>query len=284
MIEFQKEFEEQCEAQFASDTKIGLLASVSPEGYPHVALITTITYKTKKSFMWGQFSSGLFKDYLQNNPKTGFLVVSLDQRWWTGKSLHTGSVIKGDDFVFFNNKPTYRYNAYYGIGVVHYHDLVDVSKGEAFNMEGIIGGVTQAMQMAPAVAGPDPAQKMPPFGLTLAAGQDTMKFIAYVDSDGFPRIIPAFQSIPTDTGRFVTAHDPYGELLEKIPAGAKAALYMVNLSCQGLLVQGKWSGFKEINGFQGSVLEIDKVYNPNLPLCRYIYPPEEIPVVYGLSA
>jgi hypothetical protein len=285
MIEYQKEFEDQCATQFANDLKVGLLASVSPEGYPHAALITTITVKTKKSFTWGQFSAGLVKDYLQTNPKTGFLVIGPDQQhWWTGAGLHTGSVVKGDDFIFFNNKPMFRYNAYYGIGAVHYHDLVDVSKCQAFNQEEIVAGVTEAMQMAPAVAKAEGVQKMSPFAMGMATGQDTMKFLSYVDADGFPRILPAFQSVPADTNRFVVASKPYGDILEKIPGGAKVALLMLNPGCQGVLVQGKWSGFKEINGFKGSVLELDTVYSPNLPLCRYIYPQQPLPVVYGLTA
>jgi len=284
MTEFQKEFEDQCAAQFASDTKIGLLTSIAPDGYPHTALITTITVKSKTSFMWGQFSSGLVKDYLAANPKAGFLVISPDQHWWTGKSLHTGTAIKGADFDFFNNKPTYRYNAYYGIGVVHYHDLVDVSRGQAFDMQEIIAGVTQAAAIAPQAARPAALAKMPPFGMALAADPGTMKFISYVDADGYPRIIPAFQSVPADAGRFVVAPSPNADLLEKIPPGAKVALYLVNLSCQGILAQGVWPGFTETGGLRGAVLDIDKVYNTNLPLCRYIYPPEELPNIYGLTA
>jgi hypothetical protein len=31
----------------------------------------------------------------------------------------------------------------------------------------------------------------------------------------------------------------------------------------------------------GAVLDVDKVYNPMLPLNRYVYPPTELPCVYG---
>ena len=76
MVQFSREFEEICVKKFEPDSKIGILSSVSPEGYPHLALITSISVKTKKTLMWGQFSRGLSKTYLADNPRTGFLVVS----------------------------------------------------------------------------------------------------------------------------------------------------------------------------------------------------------------
>jgi hypothetical protein len=105
MVRFSGEFEEICVKKFEPDSKIGLFASVSPEGYPHPALITSLSVKNKGTLMWGQFSRGLSKTYLADNPKTGFLVVSPDQYWWTGKALHSGSAVKGEDYEYFNNKP-----------------------------------------------------------------------------------------------------------------------------------------------------------------------------------
>jgi len=284
MTTYVKEFEDSCAAQFASDTKVGILCSVSPEGYPHMALITTISVRSKTSLMWGQFSSGLSKDYLTTNPKCGFLVVSLDQHWWTGKCLHSGTAIKGEDFDFFNNKPTYRYNAYAGIGVVHYHDLVDVSLGQSFPALKIALGFC-ASNLIKGIAGPwDGVEKLPPFGMDLATKVTTVKFVAYVDTDGFPRIIPALQGFAPDSGRLVFSATPYGDLLERIPADARAAVYMINLDCQNLLLQGRWRGVKRSGLFKGSAFDIERVYNGNLPMSHYVYPPEPLPNVYGLAS
>ncbi|MDR0878909.1 MAG: hypothetical protein LBN21_12745 [Treponema sp.] len=288
MINFGTEFEDVCAKKFESDSKIGVLCSVAPDGYPHMALISSISVKNKKSLMWGQFSQGLSKEYLKQNPKTGFLVVSLDQYWWTGKSLHTGSAVKGEDFDYFNNKPLFRYNSYCGFGAVHYGDIVDVSAGEKLPILKIaLGSVTSKMlkgkiknELKKNAPGPF-IEKLSSYGMNLGSRLMTLKFVAYIDSDGFPRIIPALQGLPVDSEHFVFAASPYGELLDKIPPGSKASVFLASLDLECLLIQGRWQGVKKYGGGRGAVLDIDKVYNSMLPLAHYIYPPLELPNVYG---
>ncbi|MDR2630653.1 MAG: pyridoxamine 5'-phosphate oxidase family protein [Spirochaetaceae bacterium] len=290
MVKFSGEFEEICAKKFESDSKIGLLSSVAPDGYPHVALITSISVKTKKTLMWGQFSRGLSKTYLADNPKTGFLVISADQYWWAGKALHSGSVVKGEDFEYFNNKPLFRYNSYCGFGAVHYGDIREVSAGEKLPLPAFILGSLRsallkkaALKNTPAPEGAEtgPIEKMPPYGRKLCSNLACLKFIAWVDADGFPRIIPALQGVPLDANNLVFSAAPYGELLETIPPGAKAAVFLANLDLESLLLQGRWTPLNRGSRLRGGVFNIDKVYNSMLPLNRYIYPPQELPRAYG---
>jgi hypothetical protein len=284
MIQFRTEFESACAAQFAPDSKIGIYCSLAPDGWPHLSLITSINVKTKTSYMWGQFSQGLSKEYLRGNAKTGFLVVSADQYWWTGKSLHTGTAEKGEDYEYYNNKPFFRYNAYCGIGRIHYENLVDVSAGEKLPALAFASGFCVSKLLRGAAArcsGGDagqrtkgaPAGKLGPYGLQLLSKLMTLKFLAWVDSDGFPRIIPALQGTAVDADRLVFAAFPYGELLAAIPEGAKAACFLVNLDLESLLVQGRWEGVRRFGGLRGAVFTVDKVYNSMLPLNGYVYPP-----------
>jgi len=43
---------------FASDSKVGLLATLDPDGCPHVTLITTLQAKDPTHLTWGQFCEG----------------------------------------------------------------------------------------------------------------------------------------------------------------------------------------------------------------------------------
>ena len=292
MVTFRKEFEEGCQKVFESDSKIGLLCSIAPDGYPHIALISSIGVKDKKTLMWGQFSQGLSKKYLADNPKTGFLVVSPVQRWWTGKALHSHSVVKGEDFAYYNNKPIFRYNSYCGFGAIHYEELVDVSAGEKLPLLKIAlgffasGSLKKRAVQSTETAAPSvsmPVEKMPPYGVNLASGLTTLKFAAFVDSDGFPRIYPVMQGRPAGANALVFASTPYAELLRQIPAGAKTAVYLANMSLESLLLQGRWFNTEKNSRLKGSVFEIDKVYNSMLPIGGYIYPPKTLPNVYGIS-
>jgi hypothetical protein len=63
--------------------KIGLLATVTPEGLTHITLLTTLMACGPTKLSFGQFTEGLSKQYLQGNPKTGFLIMGLDRSWIT---------------------------------------------------------------------------------------------------------------------------------------------------------------------------------------------------------
>lgn len=279
MVRFGREFDEECAQIFESDSKIGLFCSASPEGYPHISLISSISVKNPKTMMWGQFSQGRSKEYLKDNPKTGFLVVSPDMRWWTGKARHTETVVKGEDYEYFNNKPLFRYNSYLGFGAVHYGDVIDVSAGEKLPILKVALGALKSALMKKAAASPAPAPKIPPYGMALAAKTGALKFIAWIDQDGYPRIIPALQGTAAGPDRMVFSSLPYGELLAQIPKDAKTAVFLANLELESLLLQGRWLGMK--GGAGGGVFEADKVYNSMLPLTGYVYPPKELPNVYG---
>ena len=294
MLSFGKEFGEECKKVFESDSKVGLLCSIAPDGYPHIALISSISVKDSRTLMWGQFSQGLSKKYLKDNPKTGFLVVSPDQRWWTGKALHTGSVVKGEDFDYFNSKPIFRYNSYFGFGAVHYEDLVDVSAmeklpllkiGLGFLRSGALRSRAVAHNTAADSAGSDnaTAEKMPPFGIKLASGLACLKFAAFVDNDGFPRLFPVMQGRPAGANTLVFSPTPYPEMLRQIPSGAKTAVFLANMNLQSLLLQGRWFNTVKSGRLKYAAFGVDKVYNSMPPLGGYVYPPKSLPNVYGVK-
>ena len=111
---------------FEPEAKIGLIATVNPDGLPHITMISSIRAKSPTQLMWGQFCEGLSKKNVTTNPKTGFLVMTPDRRLWRGKAKWTHTEEKqGEDFEMYNNTPMFRYNAYFGIHTVHYMDLIE---------------------------------------------------------------------------------------------------------------------------------------------------------------
>ena len=92
--------------------------------------------------------------------------------------------------------------------------------------------------------------------MNLASKIDTLKFVSYVDTDGYPRIIPALQGIPLDGNRLLFSLSNYPELLSKIPAGVKAAVYLGTMSLTSMLLQGTWTGIKSYGGVKGAVFEV----------------------------
>src|SRR5512136_1839614 len=78
--------------------KIGLLATVTPEGLPHVTLLSTLMACGPVGLSFGQFTEGFSKKHILNNPKTGFLIMSLDRNLWRGKATFTHSTREGKEY------------------------------------------------------------------------------------------------------------------------------------------------------------------------------------------
>ena len=87
------------------ELKIGLLATVTPEGLPHVSLLSSLMACGPAQMCFGQFTEGMSKKHLPANPKTGFLIMSLDKNVWRGKASYTHSNQTGPEYDYYNNVP-----------------------------------------------------------------------------------------------------------------------------------------------------------------------------------
>ena len=61
---------------FKPAEKVGLVASVSPEGLPHISLITSIMASSPTQLTLGEFCKGMSKQYIQRNPNIAFLIMT----------------------------------------------------------------------------------------------------------------------------------------------------------------------------------------------------------------
>jgi hypothetical protein len=78
-------------------------------------MISTLKASSATQLSFGQFMEGRSKAYLRQNPKAGWLVMTLDRQIWRGSASFTHTARSGADYDFYNNSPLFRYNAYFGI-------------------------------------------------------------------------------------------------------------------------------------------------------------------------
>ena len=100
------------------ELKVGILGTVNPEGLPHLTMISTLQACSPTQLVWGQFTEGLSKSYIRDNPRAGFLVMTLDKKLWRGKATFSHIDRSGKEYDWYNNLPMFRYNAYFGIHTV----------------------------------------------------------------------------------------------------------------------------------------------------------------------
>lgn len=259
--------------------KVGLLATVTPDGLPHLTLISSLQASAPRQMIWGQFVEGLSKQYVRENPKAGFLVMTLDREVWRGKATFTHTANQGPEFEMYNNTPMFRYNAYFGIHTVYYMDLVAQSGRQALPMGRIVVAAIQTL-LARTLSRRRPVNEvLNDWTRGLINKLDNLKFLAYIGADGHPLIIPAIQAQAADAERIVFSLGAYGDDLAAIPEGATVAVFGMSLDMVDVLMRGEFQGLQRMAGVRCGSIRVNWVYNPMPPKPQQIYPPVALEAV-----
>ena len=255
--------------------KIGLLATVNSEGLPHITLITSLQPTAKDRMAFGQFSEGLSKRNIQNNPKSAFVLMTRDKTMWRGTARYTHRVTEGPEYEMFNEKPMFRYNSYFGVNTVYCLELVTLNKPEKLPMAAILRAIA-----ATKLAGGPPAPGKKPALNTMARklfnNASALKFISWIRDSGYPALVPVIQCRAAGTERVVFSPGPYAHELQKMPANTEAAVFALTLQMEDVLVRGNFNGFARRRGINIGTVDINWVYNSMPPAHGQVYP--EIPV------
>jgi hypothetical protein len=267
-------FEENDLKEFEPEAKVGIIATVDPEGLPHITLITSLQAKSVDRLIWGQFCEGLSKQHVKTNPKTGFLIMTMDRSLWRGKARWTHETQHGEDYDMLNLKPMFRYNAYTGIYTVHYMDLVETYGRENLPLVRITCAsiLTRIAKSVSLTGRPD--RILNPWTEKLFNRLDTVKFLSYVGSDGFPALIPLIPCQASDSRRLAFSPVAYSSELKALEKGMHIAIFGLTLDMEDVLVRGVFTGYDKFRGITLGCADIDWVYNSMPPKQGRIYPQE----------
>jgi hypothetical protein len=276
-------------AQFSADDikalqptmKVGLLATLNPEGLPHLTLISSLQANTPDQLIWGQFVEGMSKQHVRQNPQVGFLIMTLDKHLWRGKAVYTHTASQGPEFEMYNNTPMFRYNAYFGIHTVYYMDLVEHSGRQALPMGRVVLAAVKTMAAKALSRARGRATVLNLWTRQLMNKLDGLKFLAYVGSDGYPVIIPIIQAQAADAESIIFSLGAYGRELEAVPAGGTVAVFGMSLEMEDVLMRGAFQGVQRMGGVRCGRVSVNWVYNPMPPKPQQIYPqPAFAPVTH----
>ncbi|MFQ5478869.1 MAG: pyridoxamine 5'-phosphate oxidase family protein [Candidatus Binatia bacterium] len=272
--------DETAQRAFESDAKIGILATVDGEGLPHATLITTLQAKGPTELMFGQFSEGRSKLNLRRNQRAAFLVMTRDRRLWRGHASWKTETKQGEDYELYNQKPMFRYNAYFGIHTIHYLDLVDVLPVEGVPVAGMALG---AALTALAASGQRTDQRDPvltPWAERHLAKASTLKFLVHLGDEGYPNIVPLVPCRAEESRRLLLAPTVHRSELEALRPDDAVAVFALNLEMESVLLRGRFRGYRRRRGARTGVIDLDWVYNSMPPKQGVIYPPEPLRSVH----
>jgi hypothetical protein len=258
------------------ELKVGILGTVNAAGLPHLTMISSLRPYSAQGLVWGQFTEGLSKAFIRQNPKAGFLIMSLDKQVWRGKALFTHTARSGPEYDHYNAQPMFRYNAYFGIHTVYYLDLVEHSGKQALPMGQVIFAAIKTL-LAQRLGKRSTRQAvLNPWTQALLNKIDNLKFLGYIGADGFPVILPIIQARPLDELRVIFSTSAFGGELSAIPAGIPMAVFGMSFDMEDVLLRGVFAGIRRIGGMRCGLVEVDWVYNSMPPTPGQIYPPLKI--------
>ncbi len=281
--QYVNEFSQQDIQSLDVELKVGILGTVSETGLPHLTMISSLRPYAQRRLVWGQFTEGLSKQYIRQNPKTGFLIMSLDRRLWRGKACFTHSAKNGPEFDSFNNLPMFRYNAYFGIHTVYYMELVSLLGNEPLAMPQVILAAVGTMLARTLGKKRKTPEVLNPWVRGLFNKVDNLKFLSYIDADGFPLILPVIQAQALDRQRVIFSTGYCRAALETIPPEVPMAMFGLSFSMEDVLLRGTYQGIRRVGGISCGVVELDWVYNSMPPIPQQIYPPVKVSAVKNLK-
>ncbi len=258
------------------ELKVGVLGTVTPQGLPHLTLLSSIQPCAPKIVTWGQFTEGMSKQYILENPKTGFLIMSLGKEVWRGKAIYREKRKDGPEYDNYNNMNMFRYNAYFGVHTVYYMDLAELHGRQPLPMGKVISAAVASM-LARMLGKKDwQAEALNAWGQALLNKVDNLKFLGYVDQDGFPQVIPVVQLQVLDANHLIFALGAYGDEIRAIPQGVQVAMLGMSFDMEDVVTRGTYLGIRHVGGVKCGVLEVEWVYNPMPPAPGQIYPKLEL--------
>jgi hypothetical protein len=258
---------------FEPEMKVGLLATINPHGLPHITLISTLRGASPTQVVWGQFAEGQSKDNIQQNPRAGWLILTLEKNIWRGKATYTHTAVTGKEFEIFNNLNLFRYNAYFGIHRAWYMDLVEQTGKQPLPMGAVIQSAVKTIVARKLSPGRGGKNALNPWIHKLIGKLDNLKFLAYVGEDGYPVIIPVIQAQTAGNGQVIFSAGAFGAEIRRIPAGIPMAFFCMAFTMEDILLRGVYRGLQRRAGFLCGALDVDWVYSPMPPTPAQVYPP-----------
>ncbi|HQL01505.1 MAG TPA: hypothetical protein PK090_12075 [Smithellaceae bacterium] len=264
---------------FEPSEKVGIIATVTPEGLPHLSLLTSVMAAAPDQLIVGEFCKGLSKTYMQQTRKVGFAVLTLDKKLWRGKALWTHALNEGPEYEVYNKQPMFRYNTYFGINTVHYFDLVETTPGGPLPLGSIVLSAL-ATKAAKSAAAINRKKVLTHFGERLFNALDALKFLSFIDADGYPVVCPLIQCQAADSGRLAFHPGAGHETLSALKPGSTVAVFALTMQMEDVLARGIFNGCKRFRGISLGTIDLNWVYNSMPPNHGQIYPPVALePVV-----
>ena len=255
------------------EVMVKLISTIDPRNWPHLTLISSNRAISEDQIVWGEFTKGLSKEYVQKNPKQGIFYMTAETpfKFIQVKANFSHTETEGEDMEYFNKSDFMRYFTYVTIYKVYYNNIVAATPIRELPFGGISRKITkEIIKSAKTELG---EKKLNIIGYKLFTNPIGIRALSYIDpSDGYPIIIPHLQLQAVDHNRLYFPLTALKEDLLKIPVNSKVAVFAANFDMASQVVKGTFTGLYNVGETEYGLIEIEEVYNSSPPLTGRIYP------------
>lgn len=255
------------------EVMVKLISTVDPRNWPHITLISSNRAISEDQIVWGEFTKGLSKEYVQKNPKQGLFYMTAETpfKFIQVKADFSHTKIEGEDMEYFNKSDFMRYFTYVTIYKVYYNNIVAATPIRELPFGGISRKI--AKEIIKSAKTELDEKKLNIIGYKLFTNPIGIRALSYIDpSDGYPIIVPHLQLQAVDHNRLYFPLTALKEQLLKIPIDSKVAVFAANFDMASQVVKGTFTGLDKVGETQFGLIEIEEVYNSSPPITGIIYP------------
>jgi hypothetical protein len=222
--------------ELQSKTKIGLLATISQGGFPHISLVPTITITSREIVMLQSLHPNLVNEHLQALQKMGFLILTTDKFMWRGKALYVGEKKVEDT----SNIPSVsKTDTWLAVEV----QVVETHGKERLRLLPIVVSSLLTKLASSGLRSTMGEPILEPWAQKLFNKADSLKFASYITDTGYPIIVPLFHGLARDAQAIdFTLHVYQGELAS-LKSSQKIALFTLATDLEQILVRGTFQGY-----------------------------------------
>jgi hypothetical protein len=246
--------------EFKPDLMVKLLATIGEDNHPNLVLIVSLEAKDNKTLTFAEFIHGKTKKNVELNPKCTAAFMSLGNDFWVVKGNFTHYAYEGDDYDYYNEKSLFKNNAYLGITRVGYIDVQQVIPKRKIKFKRPLLRVIKEF-VSEGRAKVEKPGILPLLVEKIFRGPSNLKYITYIDKDGYPIIIPTMHLLPTDGNRLIFIPEAFKEDLSNLQPGIFVAVFAMNI--EDLLmyqIKGTFQGLQPYQDAEVGIIDIEEIY------------------------
>ena len=243
------------------------LATANKDGVPNVVPLVSFTDIDEKTLAFAELMTWKTRKNLEENPRICVGVFTEDLHIWIIKARLREYVETGPILEQLNQGELYRYNAYMGASRGGVCDALEITGVHRLKKLGVLREFLAAKLTHPLSAltagrrGKMPVQVMEKFNRL-----EAVKFLAFVEEDGYPTMVPALSMQPSSPEKLVFNFGPFGRELSRLAPGSQVAATVLTTDPISYQIKGSFEGARGVLFGKIGRISVREVYSACPPV------------------